>query len=145
MKNPGKLQMPRDTKLILCPVNLRHLKLDYRAYEEAIAMAKRRDAKLLVATVAPEMERNLNIRDSESFWGDQLKKFVSDHPTEGVELETVVRKGAVHRQILKLAEERNVDLIVMESANPKVQDYLLGTTASHVVTHAKCSVYVVRG
>ncbi len=137
--------MPRDTKLILCPVNLRHLKLDYRAYEEAIAMAKRRDAKLLVATVAPEMERNLNIRDSESFWGDQLKKFVSDHPTEGVELETVVRKGAVHRQILKLAEERNVDLIVMESANPKVQDYLLGTTASHVVTHAKCSVYVVRG
>jgi len=145
MKNPGKLQMPRDTKLILCPVNLRHLKLDYRAYEEAIAMAKRRDAKLLVATVALEMERNLNIRDSESFWGDQLKKFVSDHPTEGVELETVVRKGAVHRQILKLAEERNVDLIVMESANPKVQDYLLGTTASHVVTHAKCSVYVVRG
>jgi len=36
-------------------------------------------------------------------------------------------------------------VIVMESANPKVQDYLLGTTASHVVTHAACSVYVVRG
>ena len=56
----------------------------------------------------------------------------------------IVRKGAVHRQIVKLADERNVDLIVMESANPKVQDYLLGTTASHVVTHAECSVYVVR-
>jgi len=55
-----------------------------------------------------------------------------------------VRKGAVHRQIVKLADERKVDLIVMESANPKVQDYLLGTTASHVVTHAECSVYVVR-
>jgi nucleotide-binding universal stress UspA family protein len=25
-----------------------------------------------------------------------------------------------------------------------VRDYLLGTTASHVVTHAACSVYVVR-
>ncbi|WP_413717055.1 universal stress protein, partial [Silicimonas sp. MF1-12-2] len=60
-------------------------------------------------------------------------------------METVVRKGAVHRQIVKLADERNVDVIVVESANPKVQDYLLGTTASHVVTHAKCSVYVVRG
>lgn len=107
-------------------------------------MAQRRQAKLLVATVAPEMERNLNIRDSESFWAEQLKKFVAAHPAEGVELETVVRKGAVHRQIVKLAEERKVDVIVMESANPKVQDYLLGTTASHVVTHASCSVYVVR-
>lgn len=136
--------MSRDTNLILCPVNLRHAKLDYSAYEEAAAMAKRRSAKLLVATVAPEMERNLNIYDSDIYWGEQLKKFVDEHPVEGVELETVVRKGAVHRQIVKLAQERNVDVIVMESANPKVQDYLLGTTASHVVTHAKCSVYVVR-
>lgn len=137
--------MPSDTKLILCPVNLRHLNLNQGAYEEAIAMARRRNAKLIVATVAPEMERNLNIRDSESFWGEQLEKFVTDHPADEIELETVVRIGAVHRQIVKLAEERDVDVIVMESANPKVQDYLLGTTASHVVTHAKCSVFVVRG
>lgn len=136
--------MPHDTRLILCPVNLRHLEIDRSAYEEAIAMARRRGATLLVATVAPEMERNLNIRDSAGFWTEQLKKFISQHPAEGVELEAVVRKGAVHRQIVKLADERNVDLIVMEAANPKIQDYLLGTTASHVVTHAKCSVYVVR-
>ena len=99
----------------------------------------------MVATIAPEMERNLNIRDSASYWEKQLKSFVEQHPAEGIELETVVRLGAVHRQIVKLADERNVDLIVMESANPRVQDYLLGTTASHVVAHAKCSVYVVRG
>lgn len=107
-------------------------------------MAIRRDARLLVATVAPEMERNLNIHDSAGYWSEQLKQFVRDHPAEGVQLETVVRTGAVHRQIVKLAEERNVDVIVMDAANPKIQDYLLGTTASHVVTHAKCSVFVVR-
>lgn len=107
-------------------------------------MAVRRQAKLLVATVAPEMERNLNIRDSEAYWTEQLSKFVADNPVDGIELEIVVRKGAVHRQIVKLAQERNVDVIVMESANPRVQDYLLGTTASHVVTHATCSVFVVR-
>ncbi|WP_420583795.1 universal stress protein [Ruegeria sp.] len=136
--------MPRDTNLILCPLNLRHVRLDYSAYEEAIAMARRREARLLVVTVAPEMERNLNIRDSVGYWNEQLEKFVKDHPAEGVELETVVRTGAVHRQIVKLADERNVDMIVMEAANPKIQDYLLGTTASHVVTHASCSVFVVR-
>lgn len=136
--------MARNTDLILCPVNLRHAKLDNSAYDEAVAMARRRKAKLLVTTVAPEMERNLNIRDSVGYWTEQLEQFVKDHKPDDVELETVVRTGAVHRQIVKLAEERNVDVIVMEAANPRIQDYLLGTTASHVVTHATCSVFVVR-
>lgn len=137
--------MPRDTKLILCPVNLRHVRLDYGAYEEAAAMAERRGAKLIVATVAPEMERNLNIRDSVGYWTEKLNAFLAEHPVKNVEVEAVVRTGAVHRQIVKLADERDVDVIVMESANPRIQDYLLGTTASHVVTHARCSVFVVRG
>ncbi|MEX0280523.1 MAG: universal stress protein [Arenibacterium sp.] len=136
--------MSRDTKLILCPINLRHMKLDDSAYQEAVAMARRRGAKLLVATVAPEMERNLNIHDSEAFWTKALEKFVAAFPADGVEVELVVPLGAVHRQIVKLAEKRNVDVIVMGSANPKIKDYILGTTASHVVAHATCSVYVVR-
>lgn len=137
--------MPRQTRLILCPVNLRHVQVEYNAYTEAVEMARRRGAKLIVATVAPEIERNLNIYNSDTYWGEELQKFLTAHPAEGVEVETVVRKGATHRQIVKLAHERSIDLIVMEAANPKVQDYLLGTTASHVVTHAECSVYVVRG
>jgi universal stress protein F len=137
--------MPSDTSLILCPVNLRHVQLNVTAYEEAKAMARRRHAKLLVATVAPEMERNLNIRDSVAYWTEKLNAFVASNRPEGVDVETCVRTGAVHRQIVKLAEERSADVIVMESANPRIQDYLLGTTASHVVAHAKCSVFVVRG
>jgi len=137
--------MPRQTKLILCPLNLRHVQVEYNAYTEAVEMARRRGAKLIIATVAPEIERNMNIYNSETYWGEQLQNFLKAHPAEGVEVETVVRKGAVHRQIVKLADERKIDLIVMEAANPRVQDYLLGTTASHVVTHAECSVYVVRG
>lgn len=136
--------MPRQTKLILCPVNLRHAQTEYCAYIEAIEMAQRRKANLIVATVAPEMERNLKIYDSDAYWGEQLRQFLRQNPAPGVEVEAIVRKGAVHRQIVKLAAERKVDLIVMEAANPKVQDYLLGTTASHVVAHAECSVYVVR-
>ena len=136
--------MPRQTKLILCPLNLRHVKLEHRAYEEAVEMAQRRGAKLIVATVAPEIERNLNIYDSDKYWSEELRKFLDVNPAEGVEVEVVVRKGAVHRQIVKLADERDVDLTVIEAANPRIQDYLLGTTASHVVAHAECSVYVVR-
>ncbi len=137
--------MGRDTQLILCPLNLRHVKLNTRAFDEAVAMARRRGAKLLVATVAPEMERNLNIRDAAEYWTEQLDAFLAARGPKDVEVEYVVRTGAVHRQIVKLAEEREVDVIVMEAANPRIQDYLLGTTASHVVTHAECSVFVVRG
>lgn len=136
--------MTNSTKLILCPLNLRHATLDHRAYREALGMAQRRGAKLIVTTVAPEMERNLNIRDSMGFWMEKLNAFLDEHPPEGVDFEAIVRIGAVHRQIVKLADERKVDVIVMEAANPKIQDYLLGTTASHVVTHAHCSVFVVR-
>lgn len=137
--------MPREMNVILCPLNLRHVRLEYNAYIEAVEMARRRNARLIVVTVAPEMERNLNIRDSDTYWAEELKKFLAAHPADGVDVKSVVRKGAVHRQIVKLAEDEKVDLIVMEAANPKVTDYLLGTTASHVVTHAECSVYVVRG
>ena len=136
--------MSRDANLILCPINLRHAKMDTSAYDEAVAMARRRGAKLLVATVAPEMERNLNISDSKEYWGKALQKWIAAYPADGVEVETVVPLGAVHRQIVKLADERKVDVIVMSSANPGIKDYILGTTASHVVTHAHCSVYVVR-
>jgi len=136
--------MTRQTKLILCPVNLRHVAVDTSAYDEAVEMAQRRGARLIVATVAPEMERNLNIYDSREYWGEQLRNFVATHPADGVDVTPVVRIGAVHRQIVKLAEEERVDVIVMGAANPRIQDYLLGTTASHVVAHSECSVYVVR-
>ncbi|SLN10098.1 Universal stress protein F [Roseivivax jejudonensis] len=136
--------MPQETKLILCPINLRHTELDYSEYEQAVTMAKFRGAKLILATVAPEFERNLNIRDVEGFWKEELRKFLKTHPADGVEVETAVRKGSTHREIVRLAKERKADVIVMKSANPKVKDYLLGTTASHVVAYAPCSVYVVR-
>ncbi|PQO22733.1 universal stress protein [Rhodobacteraceae bacterium WD3A24] len=136
--------MPRTIRKILCPVNLRHAAHDTAAYEEALAQAHLRGAELIVVTVAPEMERNLNIRDSRSYWKDKLDAFLAANPPGDIPTVSKVLIGSVHRQIVKFAKQERVDLIVMESANPRVRDYLLGTTASHVVNHAECSVYVVR-
>jgi universal stress protein F len=136
--------MPDDIKTILCPINLRHATVSSRAYDRAVELARLHGAKLVVVTVAPEIERNLNIYDSRAYWGDKLAEFVAANPPDGVEVSTEVLIGAVHRRIVKAAEALSADLVVMEAANPRVQDYLLGTTASHVVTHAECSVYVVR-
>lgn len=136
--------MPQVFKKILCPINLRHAEHKQRAFEEAVRMAGNHGAELIVATVAPEMERNLNIRDSRAYWGKELDKFIEENRPEGLSVRTTVRIGSPHRQIVKLAAEEKVDLIVLEAANPKVSDYLLGTTATHVVAHTPASVYVVR-
>jgi nucleotide-binding universal stress UspA family protein len=52
--------------------------------------------------------------------------------------------GHSGRSILDWVEANVPDLIIMESHRPGMQDLLLGSTASHVVRHAPCSVHVLR-
>lgn len=56
----------------------------------------------------------------------------------------VVIEGHSGRTILDWAETNKPDLIIMASHRPGMQDLLLGSTATHVVRHAKCAVHVVR-
>ncbi len=56
----------------------------------------------------------------------------------------VVIDGHSGRTILDWAEANHVDLIVLASHRPGLQDYFLGGTAAQVVRHAHCSVHVVR-
>jgi nucleotide-binding universal stress UspA family protein len=57
---------------------------------------------------------------------------------------TVVTDGHASRTILAHAENNDVDLIIIASHQPGMQDYLLGSTAAKVVRHAKCAVHVLR-
>lgn len=52
--------------------------------------------------------------------------------------------GHPGRTILDFAEEHGNDLIVIASHRPGMQTLLLGSTATHVVRHATCSVHVLR-
>ena len=61
-----------------------------------------------------------------------------------IKAEVVIRSGHPYRTILDKAEEGEVDLIIIASHKPGLQDYFLGSTAAKVVRHAKCSVLVVR-
>ena len=62
----------------------------------------------------------------------------------GVQASVEVRIDQAYRAILDAAEERNADLIVVASHRPGLQQFLLGSTASRVVRHASCSVFVKR-
>ena len=52
--------------------------------------------------------------------------------------------GHSSRTILDYAEENGIDCIVIASHRPGFEDYFLGSTAAHVVRHAKCAVHVLR-
>ena len=58
--------------------------------------------------------------------------------------ESHVVEGYSGRTILEYANTNRIDLIIIESHRPGLEDYFLGSTASHVVRHAACAVHVVR-
>lgn len=58
--------------------------------------------------------------------------------------ECLVSQGSTRREILRLAEERNIDLIVIGSHGREGIQRLLGSTANAVLHGAPCDVLAVR-
>lgn len=58
--------------------------------------------------------------------------------------ECFVRQGSTRREILDLAEEQNIDLIVIGSHGREGIQRLLGSTANAVLHGAPCDVLAVR-
>jgi len=63
---------------------------------------------------------------------------------EDLKITHVVREGSPARVILEVAEEEDVDLIVMGSSGKSGFDrFIMGSVADKVVNSAKCAVLVV--
>jgi len=56
----------------------------------------------------------------------------------------VIAHGNIYEEIIRTANKLKVDLIVMGSHRPALEDYLLGPNAARVMRHAAQSVLVVR-
>ncbi len=64
---------------------------------------------------------------------------------QDVELETRVLVGHAADQLLRLAADTNTDLIVVgHRGRSAIREWIFGSTSRRVVTHARCSVLVVR-
>lgn len=129
-------------KNILVPIKLTHAPKSGGLMEKAIAVARDNDAKLNVVTVVPEIADNLKVLPEHSL--PELQKFVDRFDTAGIDVSVSFKTGTSHRAIPRAADEMDCDLIVMNSHNPRISDYFIGSTAGHVVMHASCDVLVVR-
>jgi nucleotide-binding universal stress UspA family protein len=75
----------------------------------------------------------------------ELPKIGACEECSGLEVEEVIAHGDAAAEIVRVAKERNVDLIVISShGRTGLGRILFGSTAESVVRHAPCPVLVVK-
>lgn len=90
--------------------------------------------------VLPGVEDELRDKGS-----DELGKLIEREIGDRVKATSVVRTGKPHQEILREAEEKDVDLIIVAShGHTGVEHILFGSTASRIVRLAKCPVLTIR-
>lgn len=83
-------------------------------------------------------------KDIEANAMKELEKSCMEELRGYKEMECRVLKGIPHEEILKFAEDNNIDMIVMGTHSRKGLDRVIfGSTAERVVRNAHCSVLTV--
>jgi universal stress protein F len=137
-------------KDILIPVDLSHPDKGNALIDQAKAIAGLYDGKLTLLHVLPEVPAYVKFQVPKVIYDELASTAKADLQDQvkkhGLSTNTEVRimHGHPARQILNLAADTEADLILISSHQPGLSDYLLGSTASNVVRHARCSVMVKR-
>jgi nucleotide-binding universal stress UspA family protein len=149
-------------KQILCPVDFSDCSM--QALNYAMSLAQEADGHLTVVhvmgddpEVSPDAYGAISINDLESLAGfrrrreDDARRRLSEAVPEAVatycSVETMVSSGGKpSREILRIATERQTDLIVIGVQGRGAADLIFfGSTTNHVVREATCPVLTVRG
>jgi nucleotide-binding universal stress UspA family protein len=137
---------------ILVPVDLADESSWQLTLPVAIEFTRLFNGSIVVVTV---------VRDSQAYWEgaylpfayeelvmrseQMLRTIASNDVPSDISISTKVGHGSVYREILRIAQEEQVDLILMAAHRPGTRGHLIGPKAARVVGHSQCSVLVVRG
>ena len=137
-------------KTILVPIDIAQKEAGLGALSLARDLAKLRGSKLMLLNVLEEAPRYVASQIPAGFHekaladaAAKLKEIAARHDLTEM-AEVVVRDGHPSTEILAFATEIGADMIVMDSHDPGLADYFLGSVAARVVRHAHCSVLVTR-
>jgi nucleotide-binding universal stress UspA family protein len=145
---------PVQFRRILCSVDFSEGSL--RALEYAVTLAEEADARLTVLhaiEVPPELREDPlaegfdvdRVRaEAEARSLHHLRELIPQQARTYSTVETAVREGAAYHEILKVAAEQGVDLIVMGIQGRGALDLLLfGSNTARVTRTATCPVLIV--
>ncbi len=77
---------------------------------------------------------------------DKLKVIQKELSSAGLKVKVEIKEGIPPKEIIKIAEEENVSLIVMGThGRGRGASLLLGSVAENVIRHSSKPVFVIRG
>ena len=123
-----------------------------KAQKHALFLSKVSGAEIIAVSVTENNFVNGLPLDDEVYQLNQILKERSEENLkefdelneEDLEITHVIREGSPARVILEVAQEEDVDLIVMGSSGKSGFDrFIMGSVADKVVNSAKCAVLVV--
>jgi nucleotide-binding universal stress UspA family protein len=97
-------------------------------------------SKIFIQEEGTEYERNLENN------GNRYLTFIEELAKEkGVKIERILRKGAIFTEILKVADEKEADLILLGGweKDTKTSD-IIGHSHREIMANSKCSVLLVK-
>lgn len=140
-------------KSVLCALDISQ-ENDIEVLRKANKLAQLDGASLDVVTVVPNFGMTLvssyfddnfqkqAVKEAQKQLRDRVGTILGEERNK--EIRHIVATGSIYEEILELAEQTGIDLIVIGAHKPDLREYLLGPNAARVVRHSNCSVYVVR-
>lgn len=127
------------------------------ATSEAICIAKRCRAKLIVISVVPsestspldivhsQMQRDLISEKEFKVAEDNVKRVKRIAEEEGIKAEGLILSGRPYEAIINTAKEKRADLIVVGShGRTGLAKLLMGSVTERVIGYAECAVLIVK-
>ena len=123
-----------------------------KAQQHALFLAKVSGAEIIAVSVTENNFVNGLPLDDEVYQLNQILKERSEENLkefdelneDDLKITHVIREGSPARVILEVAQEEDVDLIVMGSSGKSGFDrFIMGSVADKVVNSAKCAVLVI--
>jgi nucleotide-binding universal stress UspA family protein len=152
--NQSSLERPVAFSRIICGVDFSEASLTALAY--ALSIAEECDAQLTMVNaiemppelINPPQPPDFNIEaargEVEAERLTKLRALIPEHARDYCTVETAVVEGGASRQLLRLAGERQADLVVLGVHGRKALDLaVFGSNAKDVVTRAHCPVLIV--
>lgn len=133
-------------KIIIVPIDIGHMERAEPMIKAARQLGP--DAEIILAnaieTVPSHIQAEIPVNLVEENRAKSREKLEALAKEIGGKVSVEMVDGHAATAILDIADAKNADAIVIGSHKPGWQDYLIGSTASRVVRHAKCSVLVIR-
>ncbi len=138
-------------KTILVPVDLAEVEAAKPAIDKAVELAQDSEGSLRLVYVRPVVPATYMEFMPPAFEEEQqaeaektLAELASTVTLPAERVSAVVRFGSIYNEVLDEAEKTGADLVVVGSHRPTMATFLLGSNASTIVRHARCSVLVIR-